>query len=327
MAGSRSASKACQDSRKQFDSPKQQVPARKPRFAKELIDHIRHLMEQTIEFVPHADFERADVIAVMRNLRPSSLDNPPVYNRTEPGVAFVSGLVKAPLLTHEEERYWFTWMNFLKFRAERNRRLLDLSQPDRKLVARIEADVQEALQARNHIVQGNVRLIIALSKKLTGSLEEMSDLISEGMSPLIRAVELFDISLGNRFSTYATWAIRNQMLRWIKRSRNTLDVSSGEETPSFALENVPDRESATISSEAAQEMRMMAVRRLLSSLTEREREIVTARFALDGQPSGQSLAEIAGRVGLSKERVRQIAMTSLLKLRESMSYDEFEALS
>ena len=72
---------------------------------------------------------------------------------------------------------------------------------------------------------------------------------------------------------------------------------------------------------------MEAVRRLLSSLSEREREIVTARFALDGQPIGQSLADIAGRMGLSKERVRQIALSSLTKLRESMSYDEFEAIS
>ena len=282
-------------------------------------------MERTIEFVPHSDFERADVLEVMKKLRPASLDKPPVFSRTEPGVAFVSGLVQTPLLTHEEEQYWFTWMNFLKFRAERNRRLLDLSQPDRKLVARIEADLDEALKARNHIVQGNVRLIIALAKKLTGSLEEMSDLISEGMSPLIRSVELFDISLGNRFSTYATWAIRNQMLRYLKRVRSLLDVSSGEESTTF--ENLPDRESSTVSSEVAQEMRMQAVRRLLSSLSEREREIVTARFALEGQPSGQSLADIAGRVGLSKERVRQIAMNSLMKLRESMSYDEFEALS
>ncbi len=282
-------------------------------------------MEQTIEFVPHSDFERPDAVQVMRKLRPGSLDQPPVFARTEPGIAFVSGLVQTPLLTHDEEVYWFTWMNFVKFRAERNRRLLDLSQPDRKLVARIEADMAEALQARNHIVQGNVRLIISLAKKLTGSIDEMSDLISEGMPPLIRAVELFDISLGNRFSTYATWAIRNQMLRFLKRARTVLDVSTGEDSPS--LENLPDRESATLTTEAAQETRMAAVRRLLSSLSEREREIVTARFALEGQPSGQSLADIAGRMGLSKERVRQIALSSLTKLRESMSYDEFEAIS
>ena len=325
MASLSSAPKACKGIQKEIKTPSTSTPSRKTRFPKEFLDRIRHLMERTIEFVPHSDFERADVLEVMKKLRPASLDKPPVFSRTEPGVAFVSGLVQTPLLTHEEEQYWFTWMNFLKFRAERNRRLLDLSQPDRKLVARIEADLDEALKARNHIVQGNVRLIIALAKKLTGSLEEMSDLISEGMSPLIRSVELFDISLGNRFSTYATWAIRNQMLRYLKRVRSLLDVSSGEESTTF--ENLPDRESSTVSSEVAQEMRMQAVRRLLSSLSEREREIVTARFALEGQPSGQSLADIAGRVGLSKERVRQIAMNSLMKLRESMSYDEFEALS
>ena len=102
-------------------------------------------MERTIEFVPHTDFDRKDVLAVMNALRPVSLEMAPVRTRTGPGVAFVTGLVEAPLLTKEEERYWFTWMNFLKFRAERNRRKLNLNHPDQELVRQIESDHRDAI--------------------------------------------------------------------------------------------------------------------------------------------------------------------------------------
>lgn len=282
-------------------------------------------MELAIEFVPHHDFDRRNVLDVLSQLRPSTLDAPRVVTKSEPGIAFVSGLVQAPLLTPDEERYWFTWMNFLKYRAERNRRQLDLKHPDLNLIEWIEADLKEATEARNHIVQGNLRLIVGLAKKLAGSMEQMSELISEGMTPLIRSTELFDISLGNRFSTYATWAVRNQMVRLLKRVRNSPESTLGEDAPSW--ETLPDRVTPSDANETAQELRVAAVNRLLSSLSEREREIIAARFALDGQPSGQSLAEIAKQIGLSKERVRQITLNTLMKLRETISYDEFEAMS
>jgi RNA polymerase sigma factor (sigma-70 family) len=290
----------------------------------ELIEKTRQLMERTIEFVPHVDFDRPDaaaaILALRTELKTAAL--PPI--RLAPGLAFVSGLVQSPLLTADDERYWFTWMNFLKFRAERNRRLLDLRHPDEGLVERIEDDLETALQARNHIVRGNVRLIVALAKKASGSLDQMSELISEGMTPLIRSVELFDIGLGFRFSTYATWAVRNQMLRSIKRSQRSLEFTTGEDAPS--MENLPDKGSARETSEANQQLRIEAVHRLLSALPDRDRRVVSARFALDGEPHGQSLAEIADRVGLSKERVRQIVLNAISKMRESMTYDEFEAM-
>jgi RNA polymerase primary sigma factor len=282
-------------------------------------------MERTIEFVPHAEFECAEFPDALQRLRPASLDELPPYQRSAPGRAFVSGLVQTPLLSRDEEVYWFTWMNFLKFRAECNRRLLDLARPDMTLVARIDTDLGDALRARNHIIQGNLRLIVALAKKLAVSLEQMSDLISEGMTPLIRSVELFDISLGNRFSTYATWAVRNQMLRWLKRVRLSPECSLGEDAPS--LENLPDLRHRTEIAESIPQLQLIAVERLLSSLSERDRSVIAARFGLDGQPCGQSLAEIAGQLRLSKERVRQIVLISLSKLRGGMTYDEFEAIS
>ncbi len=296
-----------------------------------LIEQTRQLMERTIEFVADPDFECAGAVKRIQALRPASLDTPPERTPSEPGRAFVSGLVQAPLLTPEEERYLFHWMNFLKARAERNRRRLDLGRPVRSLVDRIAADLDEANRVRNQIIEGNLRLIVAIARKLTDSVEQMSELISEGMMPLMRSVELFDIRLGNRFSTYATWAVRNQMLRHLKRARlhPTLSLYAGrfpeEDAPS--LENLPDKRPPTERDEVDSRRHQTIVWRLLSSLSERERLVVTARFGLEGQPHGQSLAMIAGQMNLSKERVRQIVLDSLSKLRAGMTPDELDPIS
>jgi RNA polymerase sigma factor (sigma-70 family) len=301
------------------------VLAVRPKPCRKLIEQTRELMERSIEFVPHPDFDNMNALKEIQNFCPTTQKQGRAAGKPEPGIAFVSGLVEAPLLTPDEERYWFTWMNFLKFRAERNRRRLDLTHLNSALVKQIQSDLDEAIQARNHIIQANLRLIVALARKLTTSIDSMSDLISEGMSPLIRSVELFDISLGNRFSTYGTWAVRNQMIRWLKRARSQSEFQTSD--MSCALESLPDRRPLVQASEETQQTRLAAVHQLLDLLTQRERQIITARFALEGQPHGQSLAEIAEQMGLSKERVRQIALTSLEKLREQMTFEEFEALT
>lgn len=281
-------------------------------------------MERTIEFVDHPYFKRADAMKQIQAIRPASIDLPRNAPSAARGLAFVSGFVDAPLFTAEEERYWFVWMNFLKFRAERNRRLLDLNQPDQQQNLRITADCDEALRVRNQIVQSNLRLVVALARKLSASLELMSEFISEGMMPLIRSVELFNICLGNRFSTYATWAVRNQMLRFRSRLRSLPEFSIREDAPS--LENLPDQRPLAEFVESASQQHCEAVSRLLLSLSDRERQVLAARFGLEGHPNGQSLAVIAEQVGLSKERVRQIVIASLSKLRDSLSGDELESI-
>lgn len=144
-------------------------------------------------------------------LCPAQRQHDPVVKTTAPGMAFVAGLVRAPLLTPEEEAYLFLLMNFRKSQAERWRRKIRLSNPDPALLDRIVAAMHESVEIRNRIAEANLRLIVAIAKKLSHSLDQLSELTSEGLLPILRAVELFDVGRGNRFSTYATWAVRNQV--------------------------------------------------------------------------------------------------------------------
>lgn len=289
----------------------------------ELIEQTRRLMEQTIEFVENDEFQHGDFDEKIEATRPDSLDESSPFEIGRQGIAFVSSLVQRPLLTPDEERYLFLRMNFLKSRAERRCRMLDLRRPDAVLVDQINSDLETALGLRNRIVEANLRLIVAIARKMTGSLDRMSELISEGMAPLIRSVELFDVALGNRFSTYATWAVRNQLLRRLKRIALTLEFSPGEDAPS--LENLPDKRNCCDLETFLSGSQLQTVNRLLSSLSQRERFIVAARFGLQGQPGGQSLAVIAGQIGLCKERVRQILLRSLAKLRSNILCEESES--
>jgi DNA-directed RNA polymerase sigma subunit (sigma70/sigma32) len=84
------------------------------------------------------------------------------------------------------------------------------------------------------------------------------------------------------------------------------------------LENLPDKRDSTEAKEFPPGSLANTVNQLMSSLSEREQMVVAARFGLQGQPRGQSLAAIAEQIGLCKERVRQILIQSLAKLRSSI---------
>jgi len=278
----------------------------------ELRARVRDWIEREIAYIPNEDFDTAGFETRWSRNRPKSLDRP-IETNPEPGVTFVKGLVDAPLLTPDEERYLFTWMNYLRHRAEQARRCLSLNSPDPRLLDRLEADLLESQQVRNQIVRSNLRLVVSVARQLTPSLELMSELIAEATVPLIRAVELFNIARGNRFSTYATWAVRNHMRRCLKR-RQTGD--RGAVVPQECLESLPDRDTNPDEQVRQHDERCQLVQELLSQLDERDRVVVSARFGLDGQPQGQSLQEIASRVGLSKERVRQIVLAAVERLQE-----------
>lgn len=266
---------------------------------------------EPIPFVDHPAFRRKDAEQTLKRIAPLSEIDVAALPNSRPGLTFVAGFVSQPLLTSAGEESLFAWMNFHRFRAEQLRRRALAAKSPRNMQARMQRELTCATKLRNQIVAGNLRLVVSLAKKLARSLDQMSELIGEGVLPLIRAVELFDISLGNRFSTYATWAVRNQMLRVIKRTAlNSAPISR----PPIVLDSLPDRSAKR--DNVSSDISAARVERLLADLPDRERTVLAARFGLAGEPSGQSLTDVAQRVGLSKERVRQIVLKSLNELRE-----------
>lgn len=281
----------------------------------ELRAEAESLASTEISYVDHPEFHGRTAAKWLEAQRP---DMTPTEGRRASatiGLAFVSGLVQAPLLSHPQERYLFLKMNFLKFRAERLRRKIKVQNPNPALIGQIQATLAESMEVRNQIAEANLRLVVAVAKKLSNSLDQLSELTSEGLLPLMRAVELFNVHLGNRFSTYATWAVRNQMHRALKRSRGAAELASSEDDAGW--EGIADRRPSATAEIQAQEHQQQFLTELIDSLNDRERRVISARFGLDGEPTGQSLSDISVHIGLSKERVRQIVLQAVDKLRQA----------
>src|SRR6056297_4135218 len=96
---------------------------------------------------------------------------------------------------------------------------------------RIEQLYEQAVKTKNQIVQANLRLVVSIAKRHMNSTDDFFGLISDGNMSLIRAVEKFDYSRGNKFSTYATWAIMKNFARTIPKEYKHRDRfrTSGEE--------------------------------------------------------------------------------------------------
>ena len=139
---------------------------------------------------------------------------------------------------------------------------------------------------------------------------------------LIRAVEKFDYSRGNKFSTYASWAIMKNFARSIpeEKRRRERYVTGHEEM----FEMAPDTRSNEQEIVASQEQAAHKVNRLLEYLDPREREIIRMRAGLDDHAKGMTLEEIGQQFGITKERVRQLNARAMKKLKAIAEEQEFE---
>jgi RNA polymerase sigma factor (sigma-70 family) len=138
------------------------------------------------------------------------------------------------------------------------------------------------------------------------------DLVSEGNLALMRSVEKFNFALGNRFSTYATYAIQRHFYRLSQRSRKQWNRFVSDDNALHALA-ASERDIEMCTSSQIMVLKE-AFGQFLDELEPRERQIVVARFGFDGK-APRTFRELGTQMGVCKERIRQIQGRAMDKLR------------
>jgi RNA polymerase primary sigma factor len=222
---------------------------------------------------------------------------------------YLQDLYRTPLLTPAKERALFLKFNYHKCQFVTARRQLDPELTRRHDLDRLEELLDHATQVKNAIVRANLRLVVSVARKHLRPSLSLMELISEGNITLMRAVESFDFHKGNRFSTYATLALMKGFARTVPQLLSASKKSSGDVA---ILADVADRRAAPAADSL---QRRDEVTHLLSRLSDRERAVLTAHFGLNNQPAAETCEQLARRLGLTKQRVRQIQQSALDKLR------------
>jgi RNA polymerase primary sigma factor len=233
-------------------------------------------------------------------------------------------LYEMPLLTREQEGHLFRKMNFLKHRAHQLRLLLDPARARTQELDRIEHLQDQANDVKEQLINCNMRLVVSIAKRHVAQADNFFELLSDGNVSLIRAVEKFDYSRGNKFSTYASWAIMKNFARSIPEEKHRREryVTGHEELFEVAPDMRTDEQECLASAEQATHK----VNRLLALLDPREREIIRMRAGLDNNSEGMTLEKIGEKLGITKERVRQLNVRAMKKMR-SLAENQKDELS
>ena len=276
-----------------------------------------------LEFMPHPSFEDPSLRDEILGAPADPADGKFLRKSKAPkGLPpYLTSLYEVPLLSREHEAHLFRKMNYLKFLANQMRQEIDPTRVKTSDLDEIERLQDEALAVKNQIIRSNLRLVVSIAKRHVGPSNNFFELVSDGNMSLIRAVEKFDYARGNKFSTYASWAIMKNFARTIPEENYRRDrfVTGHEEMFEAAADNRTDEHEYAGALKRMQD----AVKGMLGRLDDRERRIIISRYGLNGAGE-QTLEQLGRELGITKERVRQIESRAHDKLRRFAGDDKLD---
>jgi RNA polymerase primary sigma factor len=238
---------------------------------------------------------------------------------------YMQVLKTTPVLNRDQEIDLFRRYNFLKYLAATERHQLRLANVSAALLSRLEGYLDEAEEIRRMLVEANLRLVVSIASKHTTGGANFQELVSKGNFALIQAVEEYDYASGVRFSRLAAMKIAKEYARVSGRSTEL----TRKQAESLATIQRGLRQTTTdvLAIERARQDLAQVIR---DELDERERYVIMHHFGLLGtsiRKNTKTLKQIGDELHLTKERIRQIELTALQKLRQCLSQEQFELLT
>jgi RNA polymerase primary sigma factor len=268
-------------------------------------------MRTEIDFIPNREFQAEsescdDVVA-------ATLRHNNDLSQADVGLpAHLRRMCDCELLTPDQERILFREMNLLKYQANL---LCSRINPDCVELATLDAidsQLAQSQKIRDHLIKANMRLVISIVKKFVTPQQSFDDLLSEGVVTLMKAVEKFDFDRGFRFSTYAYRSIVRHVYRTVTLATQK-EASLTRDAEEWAFEDAGPSSSSSMRDQLRSNLRELMTS-LLDQLDRRERFIIRSRYALGAHRKVRTFQCLADKLGVSKERVRQLESRAVAKL-------------
>ena len=188
----------------------------------------------------------------------------------------------------------------------------------------LELASQGDMDARNVLVERNLRLVSHILKKYYANVSDQEDLISIGTIGLIKGISTFDRTKGARLATYAARCVENEILMYFRSQRkSSQDVSlsdyieTGADGAPLALMDVVSQDEDLLERVSGREQLRQVCKAVDTVLTEQERQVIVLRYGLgSGNPKRQR--EVADITGISRSYVSRIEKRALEKLRAAL---------